>query len=67
MEGGKVPGVKEQQFYKDDYKNLYNSNKKLHRPDMGYTIKQTPNVFKKNKQREWTQSDQLFEDALWAS
>lgn len=60
MEGGKVPGVKERQFYKDDYKNLYNSNKK-----MGYN-KQTPNVVKK-PQRQWTQADQLFEDALWAS
>jgi len=60
MEGAKVPGVKERQFYKDDYRNLYNSNIK-----MGYN-KQTPNVIKK-PQRRWTQADQLFEDALWAS
>lgn len=63
-----MPGVKEQkerQFYKDDYKTLYNSNKDSHRQDMGYTTKQTPNVFKKNKQREWTNFDQEFEEFLW--
>ena len=59
-----MPGVKERQFYKDDYKTLYNSNKDSHRQDMGYN-KQTPNVFKKNKQREWTNFDQEFEEFLW--
>ena len=64
-----MPGVKERkerQLYKDDYKTLYNSNKDSHRQDMSYN-KQTPNVFKKNKQREWTNLDQEFEEFLWDS
>jgi len=60
-----MPGVKERQFYKDDYKTLYNSNKYSHRQDMSYN-KQTPSVVKK-PQRRWTNFDQEFEEFLWDS
>ena len=73
-----MPGVKERQFYKDDYKTLYNSNKDSHRQDMGYNKglhhemkkhqefnKVMNENQKKNKQREWTNFDQEFEEFLW--
>ena len=65
MEGAKVPGVKERQFYKDDYGSMMNNYEKHLQHN-----KKMPNKKwekEKDKLRKWTQADQLFEDALWAS
>jgi hypothetical protein len=66
MEGGKVPALKERQFYKDDYGTMMQEyehhlqyNKKI--PDRKSA------VTKKKRINKWTDEDQVFEDNLWAS
>ena len=55
-----MPGVKERQFksnhYKDDYREM-----KSHQ-EFNKVMNETQ---KKNKQREWTNFDQEFEEFLW--
>jgi hypothetical protein len=65
MEGGKVPAVKERQFYKDDYGTMMNNYEK----HLQYNEKMPNKNWEKEKSklRKWTEADQLFEDALWAS
>ena len=65
MEGAKVPGVKERQFYKDDYGSMMNNYEK----HLQYGQKMPNKKWEKEKDklRKWTQADQLFEDELWAS
>ena len=65
MEGGKVPAVKERQFYKDDYGSMMKDYEKL----LQYNEKMPNKKWEKEKSklRKWTEADQLFEDALWAS
>ena len=65
MEGGKVPAVKERQFYKDDYGTMMKDYEKR----LQYNEKMPNKNWDKkmSKLRKWTEADQLFEDALWAS
>jgi hypothetical protein len=65
MEGGKVPAVKERQFYKDDYGSMMKDYEK--RLQHNATMPNKNWEKKKSKLRKWTEADQLFEDALWAS
>jgi hypothetical protein len=60
MEGGKVPAVKERQFYKDDYGTMMHEYEKhlQHGQKMQEKkVKKTP--------RPWTNFDQEFEEFLW--
>ena len=65
MEGGKVPAVKERQFYKDDYGTMMHEYEK----HLQYNQKMPKTKWEKEKGklRKWTEADQLLEDALWAS
>ena len=65
MEGGKVPAVKERQFYKDDYGSMMHEYEK--RLQHGQKMPNKKWEKEKSKLRKWTEADQLFEDALWAS
>lgn len=59
-----MPAVKERQFYKDDYGSM------MHEYEKRLPMKKMPNKKwekEKSKLRKWTEADQLFEDALWAS
>ena len=65
MEGGKMPAVKERQFYKDDYGSMMKDYEKRLQPRPKMPNKKWEK--EKSKLRKWTEADQLFEDALWAS
>lgn len=61
------------QFYKDDYKTrdyenvMHKYEKKLELKQKLQEKKMESKQFAKVKTRTWTEADQLFEDALWAS
>ena len=64
-----MPGIKEKQFYKEDYKTrdygtMMHEYEKHHE-----SIKKNSKEWAKKKAqlRKWTEADQLFEDELWAS
>ena len=67
-----MPGIKEQQFYKEDYKTrdygsmMHEYEKHLQH---GQTIQKNSKEWAKKKAqlRKWTEADQLFEDQLWVS
>ena len=70
MEGVKVPGIKERQFYKDDYGSMMNNYEKhLQHSKKIKEKKDTTAEWQKKKAqlRKWTEADQMLEDALWAS
>lgn len=60
-----MPAVKERQFYKDDYGSMMHEYEKR----LKYNEKMPNKKWEKEKSklRKWTEADQLFEDALWAS
>ena len=68
---GKMPHVKEQQFYSEDYKTrdkqtlMHEYKRHLERNErvLAKKAKDTANL----KRKTWTEADQLFEDMLWAS
>jgi hypothetical protein len=71
-----MPGIKEKQFYKEDYKTRdYGTMINQHEKHLLHTAKMREKIAKeaKNKNwqekkvRTWTEDDQLFEDELWAS
>ena len=66
-----MPGIKERQFYKEDYKD-YGSMMHEYEKHLQYgekMSKSNPSEWskKKAKLRKWTEADQLFEDMLWVS
>lgn len=65
MGNGNVPDYKQKQFYKDDYGSMMNNYEKY----LQHNEKMPNKTWekKKAKLRKWTDADQLFEDALWAS
>ena len=70
-----MPGIKEKQFYKEDYKTrdygtmMHEYEKHLqHNEKMQVKkIKNSQWEKKRAQLRKWTEADQLFEDELWAS
>jgi hypothetical protein len=69
-----MPGIKEQQFYKEDYKTrdygsmMHEYEKKLeHKQKLQEKKMSKQEWATKTKIRTWTEADQLFEDELWAS
>lgn len=58
-----MPAVKERQFYKDDYGTMMKDYEKR----LGQKMPNKKWEKEKSKLRKWTEADQLFEDALWAS
>ena len=64
-----MPGIKEQQFYKEDYKTRdYGSMMHEYEKHHQKIEKNSKEWAKKKAQlRKWTEADQLFEDMLWVS
>jgi hypothetical protein len=70
-----MPGIKEKQFYKEDYKtrdygSMMHEYEKHLQHNEKMKVKKARNIEweeGRKKLRKWTQADQLFEDELWAS
>ena len=69
-----MPGIKEKQFYKEDYKTrdygtmMHEYEKHLqHNEKLQVKKVKEKDWADKKKVRTWTEADQLFEDELWAS
>jgi hypothetical protein len=76
MKGNNMPGIKEKQFYTEDY-NTRDYGTLMHEYEKHLQHNETIRVEKvknskewakkKAQLRKWTEADQLFEDELWAS
>ena len=65
-----MPDYKQKQFYKEDYGTMMDKYEKHLQFNEKMQEKKVTNVEwqkKKAKLVKWTEADQLFEDALWAS
>jgi hypothetical protein len=75
MKGNNMPGIKERQFYKEDYKTRdygtlmheYEKHLQFNEKMKEKKVKNVKWEEERKKLRKWTEADQLFEDELWAS